>query len=128
MWDNRVVMPPRYAYWTILIDGKPTAFRAREKDELLPTFNQLQRKNKDIVFKWFARGRLWETPEEAHAAAQTDILRHRAELDDLSAALKLEQSTNDALKKQITDGDAVVLDPATDAWLRRKQAGSPGRR
>jgi hypothetical protein len=61
-------MPPRYAYWTILIDNKPTAFRAREKDELLPTFHQLRRTNADVVFKWFARGRLWETPEEAFAA------------------------------------------------------------
>ena len=34
-------MPPRYAYWTILIDDKPTAFRAREQEELLPTLNQL---------------------------------------------------------------------------------------
>jgi hypothetical protein len=58
-------MPPRYAYWTILIDRKPTAFRAREKVELLPTFNQLRRTNSDVVFKWFARGRLWDTPEEA---------------------------------------------------------------
>ena len=61
-------MPPRYAFWTILIDGKPTAFRAREREELLPTFQQLRRTNKDVVFKWFARGRLWETPEEAQAA------------------------------------------------------------
>ena len=36
-------MPPRYAYWTILIDNRPTAFRAREKEEMLPTFHQLRR-------------------------------------------------------------------------------------
>ena len=29
-------MPPRFAYWTILVDGQPTAFRAAEVDELLP--------------------------------------------------------------------------------------------
>jgi len=61
-------MPPRYAYWTILIDDKPTAFRAREKEELLPTFHQLQRTNPNIVFKWFARERLWNSPEEARDA------------------------------------------------------------
>jgi hypothetical protein len=61
-------MPPRYAYWTILIDDKPTAFRAREKAELVPTFHQLQRTNPNIVFRWFARGRLWETPEQARDA------------------------------------------------------------
>src|SRR5688572_11993425 len=61
-------MPPRYAYWTILIDQKATAFRAREREELLPTFHQLKRKNSDVVMKWFARGRLWESPTEAQTA------------------------------------------------------------
>jgi len=62
-------MPPRFAYWTILIDGKPTAFRAREQQELQPTITQLKRTNQDVVMKWFARGKLWESPEaerEAH--------------------------------------------------------------
>jgi len=58
-------MPPRYAYWTILIDGQATAFRAREREELLPTFNQLARKNANIVMRYFARGRLWDNPEQA---------------------------------------------------------------
>src|SRR5438128_7554639 len=57
-------MPPRYAYWTILIDDKATAFRAREKEELLPTLQQLLRTNKNVVMKWFARGRLWASREE----------------------------------------------------------------
>lgn len=63
-------MPPRFAYWTILIDNKPTAFRAHEREELLPTLNQLRRKNPDVVMKWFARGRLWDTPEQAQWAAK----------------------------------------------------------
>jgi hypothetical protein len=57
-------VPPRFAYWTILIDNAPTAFRARDAQELLPTFNQLKRTNKDVVLKWFARGRLWESQEQ----------------------------------------------------------------
>ena len=61
-------MPPRYAYWTILIDNQPTAFRSREQEELLPTLNQLRRKNSAVVMKWFARGRLWDTPEQAQWA------------------------------------------------------------
>ena len=61
-------MPPRYAYWTILIDQKPTAFRAREREELLPTLNQLRRKNSDVALKWFARGTLWDSPAAAQAA------------------------------------------------------------
>jgi 23S rRNA pseudouridine2605 synthase len=58
-----VSVPPRYAYWTILIDDKPTAFRARERDELQPTFAQLQRKNTNVVMRWFARGKLWPSRE-----------------------------------------------------------------
>ena len=64
-------MPPRYAYWTILIDGKATAFRARDREELLPTFNQLARKNTSIVMRYFARGRLWDNPEQAQFANRT---------------------------------------------------------
>ena len=56
-------MPPRYAYWTILIDDKPTAFRAREREELQPTFVQLQRKNSNVTMQWFARGKLWASRE-----------------------------------------------------------------
>ena len=61
-------MPPRYAYWTILIDNQPTAFRAREREELLPTYNQLARKNDVIAMQWFARGKLWDSPEAERAA------------------------------------------------------------
>src|SRR6478672_1327231 len=56
-------MPPRHAYWTILIDDKPTAFRAREREELQPTFVQLQRKNANVTMRWFERGKLWESRE-----------------------------------------------------------------
>jgi hypothetical protein len=63
-------MPPRYAYWTILIDDKPTAFRARDKAELLPTLQQLKRTNPNALMKWFARGKLWDTPEQAQWASK----------------------------------------------------------
>ena len=57
-------MPPRHAYWTIILGGKPTAFRAHTREELLPTFKQLQARHPDTVLKWFARGRLWTSQEE----------------------------------------------------------------
>jgi hypothetical protein len=57
-------MPPRFTYWTIILDGQPTAFRAAEREQLLPTLKQLQTKNPDAVLKWFAHGRVWESPEE----------------------------------------------------------------
>jgi hypothetical protein len=62
-------MPPRHAYWTILIGVSPTAFRAHERDELLPTFERLRAKHPEAVLRWFARGRVWINPEEARAAA-----------------------------------------------------------
>lgn len=63
-------MPPRHAYWTILIDKGPTAFRARDQEELLPTLTQLRRTNRDVELKWFARGRLWESREQERFAAR----------------------------------------------------------
>ena len=46
-----------------MIDDTPTAFRAREREELQPTFVQLQRKNANVVMRWFARGKLWASRE-----------------------------------------------------------------
>jgi hypothetical protein len=72
-------MPPRYAYWTIIADGLPTAFRAAERDELMPTFQRLREKHPDAQMKWFARGKLWESPEEARRAG--DERRERRDDD-----------------------------------------------
>src|SRR5688572_6135663 len=60
-------MPPRYAYWTIIAGGLPTAFRATEREELEPTFKRLREKHPDAEMKWFARGKLWNSPDEARA-------------------------------------------------------------
>ena len=58
-------MPPRYAYWTIIAGGLPTAFRASEREELLPTFQRIREKHPDAEMKWFARGKLWDSQEAA---------------------------------------------------------------
>jgi hypothetical protein len=68
-------MPPRFAYWTILIDNAPTAFRAREPQDLLPTLVQLKRTNPNAVMKWFSGGRLWESPEAAREARRRPPMR-----------------------------------------------------
>ena len=68
-------MPPRFAYWTILIDNAPTAFRARDPEELAPTLAQLKRTNQNVAMKWFARGRLWESKEQEHE----DFIRGKTE-------------------------------------------------
>jgi hypothetical protein len=60
-------MPPRFSYWTIIAGGLPTAFRATEREELLPTFTRLKEKQPDAEMKWFARGKLWSSPEEAQS-------------------------------------------------------------
>src|SRR3954464_38625 len=70
-------MPPRFAYWTIIAGGLPTAFRAAEREELLPTFTRLKQKQPDAEMKWFARGKLWASPEEAREHAE----RRRAATD-----------------------------------------------
>jgi hypothetical protein len=66
-------MPPRFAYWTILAGGLPTAFRAAERDDLLPTFRRIQEKHPDAEMKWFARGKLWASPEDARAARDRPV-------------------------------------------------------
>jgi hypothetical protein len=68
-------MPPRFAYWTIIFGGQPTAFRSATRDELLPTFKQIQSKHPDAQLRYFARGKLWYSDEEAHAA----LVRERFE-------------------------------------------------
>jgi hypothetical protein len=71
-------MPPRYSYWTIIAGGLPTAFRAADREELLPTFTRLRQKQPDAEMKWFARGRLWESPAEARA----ELEQRRARVDE----------------------------------------------
>jgi len=68
-------MPPRFAYWTIILDGAPTSFRARERDEILPLFNQLKAKNAGAELKWFSGGKLWESPDQAKEARQLERVR-----------------------------------------------------
>lgn len=61
-------MPPRFAYWTILAGGLPTSFRASDRDELLPTYRRLKEKHPDAEMKYFARGKLWDSPDDARRA------------------------------------------------------------
>lgn len=62
-------MPPRFAYWTIIVDDQPTAFRAKEVEELRPTFNRLREKHPSAVLMWFQNGRLWPSRVAAQEAA-----------------------------------------------------------
>ena len=62
-------MPPRFAYWTIILDGTPTSFRTKEREEILPLFNQLKAKNPTALLKWFSGGTLWDSPENHFSSA-----------------------------------------------------------
>src|SRR5215213_1069130 len=68
-------MPPRYAYWTILVDDQPTAFRSGAKEDLLPTFNRLQEKHASAVMMWFQNGKLWNSRLDAQ-----EMMRARGEM------------------------------------------------
>ena len=61
-------MPAPHSFWVIVDGATPTAFRARQRDDLLPTLKQLQRTQPAVVLRWFDRGRLWESPIEAKEA------------------------------------------------------------
>jgi hypothetical protein len=65
-------MPPRFTYWTIIFGGQPTSFRAGTRDELVPTFKQIQARHPDAQLRYFARGKLWYSEEEATAALIRD--------------------------------------------------------
>ena len=75
-------MPPRYAYWTIIAGGLPTAFRATDRGDLMPTFQRLREKHPDAVMKWFARGKLWDSPEDARGDHAGSRDRDRGERRD----------------------------------------------
>ena len=61
-------MPPRYAYWTILVDDQPTAFRAGSQEDLMPTFKRLKEKHPSATMMWFQNGKLWPSRLDAQEA------------------------------------------------------------
>lgn len=62
-------MPAPHNVWVILIGTVPTSFRAKTREELVPTFKQLQRTQPEVALRWFERGKVWENPEAARAAS-----------------------------------------------------------
>jgi hypothetical protein len=61
-------MPPRYAYWTILVDDQPTAFRAALQEDLMPTFKRLKERNPSAKMMWWQNGKLWNSRLDAQEA------------------------------------------------------------
>src|SRR5512132_748928 len=71
-------MPPRYAYWTILVDNQPTAFRSAMQEDLMPTFKRLKQKHPSAEMKWFQNGKLWDSRVDAQEAMLVRGERGRA--------------------------------------------------
>ena len=61
-------MPPRYAYWTILVDDQATAFRSGSQEDLMPTFKRLKEKHPSATMMWFQNGKLWPSRIDAQEA------------------------------------------------------------
>ena len=71
-------MPPRYNYWTIILNEKPTAFRAYKREDLMPTYRRLIAKHPSAALVWFSKGRFWSSPEEEQSSGRKEIHKNRA--------------------------------------------------
>ena len=131
-------MPPRFAYWTILIDDRPTAFRARDREELLPTFTQLKRTNPNVVVRWFAQGQLWDSPEAQMAAGRKPKFAgdkrgpdwrpggtHKDPRDRFKKKNRPERAWSEDASRARRDRDTPGLPREPRPW-RDKPAGPPG--
>jgi hypothetical protein len=71
-------VPPRYAYWTILVDEQPTAFRAAQLEEIQPTFRRLKDKHPSARLVWFQNGKVWNSRLDAREAMRARGERGRS--------------------------------------------------
>jgi hypothetical protein len=119
-------MPPRFAYWTIIFGNQPTSFRAATREELLPTFKQIQARHPDALLKYFARGKLWGSDEEARAA----LLRERFQRSRPPGPSKQPGPDRGprARKPWRPDGDAPRRPSRPDGGPRKTTTGAGGGR
>jgi len=123
-------MPPRFAYWTIIVDGSPTSFRAREREELEPTLRQLQKKSPDAVLRWFSGGKLWDSPDDARLGRAKEREGHIRERENLADEawrkaideLREKREKGAAGAAPAVDDDSADLD---DDEVRREEAAAP---
>jgi hypothetical protein len=117
-------MPPRYAYWTILVDDQPTAFRSASQEELMPTFNRLQQKHASAKMMWWQNGKLWNSRLDAQEAmrARGEIGRSR---DVRQPALSERRPTASDGRRESKGGR--YSDRAPSASERREERGPSGK-
>ena len=117
-------MPPRYAYWTILVDNQPTAFRSGSQDELMPTFKRLQEKHASAKMMWWQNGKLWASRIDAQEAmrARGEIGRSR---DVRQPALSERRPTASAGRRESKGGR--YSDRAPGSRERREERNPSGK-
>ena len=123
-------MPPRHAYWTILVDEQPTAFRAVDADTLQPTFKRLQQKHPSARMVWFQNGKVWNSRLEAQEAMRMRGERGRARDFRQRAAVNERPAPNGGADRELK-GRAGKLEwrpkaPAERPKLDWKPKGASG--
>jgi hypothetical protein len=113
-------MPPRFAYWTIILDGAPTSFRTKDREEILPLFNQLKAKNPGALLKWFSGGTLWDSPEQAREARELEKVRRFRE--ERSRQIRTERRPGSSPRPGSAQADPESQDPLAEF---RRQHGRP---
>jgi hypothetical protein len=121
-------MPPRYSYWTILAGGLPTAFRAAERADLLPTFNRIREKHPDAEMKWFARGRLWASPEDAQADLQRARVRRSRDWRPGGEHRDPRQSFKNRGERETGRPERKPRRPAVKPGVARERTAGPPRK
>ena len=111
-------MPPRYAYWTIIVDNQPTAFRSGSQEELMPTFKRLKAKNDPAVMMWFQNGKLW--PSRIDAQEQ---MRARGEMGRRGDERQLGMGFRDRERKPFREGRSDRVERT--AWTPRGEPSTP---
>ena len=111
-------MPPAKSYWIIVAGNTPTAFRAREEADLIPTLRQLQRTQSNVTLAWFERNRLWTSP----AAAEENLMRKRREHVGRTKGWRPGGAHSDPKERR-----ELSRDQRRELWKKRQRRSKPGK-
>ena len=100
-------MPPRYDYWTIMLNERPAAFRAYKREDLMPTYRRLLAKHPSAVLMWFSKGGLWSSPEEEQSSRRNEVRKNR------ESRWQSEGSHEDLRARRVTNRTKKSRLPAT---------------
>ncbi len=118
-------MPPRFAYWTIILDGIATSFRAHDRAEILPIFNQLKKKDPAALLKWFSGGKLWDSPEQAKELRALERVRQFREERKNQAHDEHERGSGEDPLAEFRKQHGRPVDGSDDPSLRGGGAAPP---